>query len=119
MTTFFKQCEGMDKSILPIFESIFLNYFQGYKPTIFYPKRVNKPLYDNLFKHCEGMDMPVLSTFPSEVHLITDSYNFVVHALFDFSFKRESNRKAINRNWSNQKANPAPKPKREINKYYK
>ena len=27
----------------------------------------------------------------------------------------ESNRKAMNQNWSNQKA----KPKREINKYYK
>ena len=31
----------------------------------------------------------------------------------------ESNRKAMNRNWSNQKANPALKTKREINKYYK
>ena len=35
------------------------------------------------------MDMPVLSFFPSEAHLITDSYNFVVDALFGFSFKRE------------------------------
>ncbi|WAR29382.1 hypothetical protein MAR_002950 [Mya arenaria] len=33
------------------------------------------------------MDMPVLSFFPSEAHLITDSYNFVVDALFGFSFK--------------------------------
>ena len=31
--------------------------------------------------------MPVLSFFPSEAHLITDSYNFVVDALFGFSFK--------------------------------
>ena len=31
----------------------------------------------------------------------------------------ESNRKAMNRNWRNQKANPALKTKREINKYYK
>ena len=31
----------------------------------------------------------------------------------------KSNRKAMNRIWSNQKANPALKPKREINKYYK
>ena len=31
----------------------------------------------------------------------------------------KSNRKAMNRNWSNQKANPALKTKREINKYYK
>ena len=31
----------------------------------------------------------------------------------------ESNRKAMNRNWSNQKANPALKTKTGINKYYK
>ena len=32
----------------------------------------------------------------------------------------KSNRKAMNRNWGKQKANPALlKPKREINKYYK
>ena len=30
----------------------------------------------------------------------------------------KSNSKAMNRNWSNQKANPALKTKREINKYY-
>ncbi|XP_053387118.1 NAD(P)H-hydrate epimerase-like isoform X2 [Mercenaria mercenaria] len=59
----------------------------GYKPTIFYPKRPNKPLFDSLYKQCEGLDMPVLSFFPSEAHLITDSYNFVVDALFGFSFK--------------------------------
>ncbi|XP_052787632.1 NAD(P)H-hydrate epimerase-like [Mya arenaria] len=59
----------------------------GYKPTIFYPKRPSKPLFDALYQQCEGMDMPVLSFFPSEAHLITDSYNFVVDALFGFSFK--------------------------------
>ena len=31
----------------------------------------------------------------------------------------KSNRKAMNRNWGNQKANPALKTQREINKYYK
>lgn len=31
--------------------------------------------------------MPVLSFFPSEAHLITDSYNFVVDALFGFKFR--------------------------------
>ena len=30
-----------------------------------------------------------------------------------------SNRKEMHRNWGDQKANPALKPKREINKYYK
>ena len=34
------------------------------------------------------------------------------------SVKHKSNRKAMHRNWGNQKANPAPllKPKQEINK---
>ena len=31
----------------------------------------------------------------------------------------ESNRKAMDRNWSNQRQIPPLKPKREINKYYK
>ena len=31
----------------------------------------------------------------------------------------KSNRKAMHKNWTNQKANPALKTKREINKYYK
>ena len=33
--------------------------------------------------------------------------------------RHKSNRKAMNRNWSNQKANPALKTKAGINKYYK
>ncbi|XP_060552582.1 NAD(P)H-hydrate epimerase-like [Ruditapes philippinarum] len=58
----------------------------GYKPTIFYPKRPNKPLFNHLYKQCEGLDMPLLSFFPSEAHLITDSYDFVVDALFGLNF---------------------------------
>ncbi|XP_063437534.1 NAD(P)H-hydrate epimerase-like isoform X4 [Mytilus trossulus] len=59
----------------------------GYKPSIFYPKRPNKPLFQSLVKQCEGMDMPFLSFLPSEASLISDSYNLVVDALFGFSFK--------------------------------
>lgn len=33
------------------------------------------------------MDLPFLSYFPSESHLIQDSYNLVVDALFGFRFK--------------------------------
>ena len=32
---------------------------------------------------------------------------------------KKSNRKAMNRNWSNKRQIPLLKPKREINKYYK
>lgn len=59
----------------------------GYRPTVFYPKKPNKPLFEALSKQCEGMDLPFLSYFPSEAHLIRDSYNLVVDALFGFSFK--------------------------------
>ena len=38
--------------------------------------------------------------------------------IFKTSTFNTSKRKAMNRNWSNQKANPALKTKREINKYY-
>ncbi|KAL5020007.1 hypothetical protein ScPMuIL_002899 [Solemya velum] len=59
----------------------------GYRPSIFYPKRSNKPLFQNLMLQCERMDMPFLSFFPSEPQLINESYNIVVDALFGFSFK--------------------------------
>ncbi|XP_050395881.1 NAD(P)H-hydrate epimerase isoform X2 [Patella vulgata] len=59
----------------------------GYKPSIFYPKQPNKPLFNNLRLQCERMDMPFLSFFPSHPELITDSYNLVIDALFGFSFK--------------------------------
>ncbi|WAR29481.1 NNRE-like protein [Mya arenaria] len=59
----------------------------GYSCAVAIAKRPSKPLFDALYQQCEGMDMPVLSFFPSEAHLITDSYNFVVDALFGFSFK--------------------------------
>ncbi|KAF8795139.1 NAD(P)H-hydrate epimerase like protein [Argiope bruennichi] len=58
----------------------------GYEPTIFYPKRTNKPLYENLTIQCQEMDIPFLSFLP-ETKLIDDSYNLVVDALFGFSFK--------------------------------
>ncbi|XP_060567015.1 NAD(P)H-hydrate epimerase-like [Ruditapes philippinarum] len=59
----------------------------GYKPTLFYPRRANKPLFKRLFRQCESLDIPLLSFFPSEPNLITDSYNFVVDALFGLGFK--------------------------------
>ncbi|XP_048251679.1 NAD(P)H-hydrate epimerase-like isoform X1 [Haliotis rufescens] len=59
----------------------------GFKPSIFYPKQPNKPLFESLRRQCEGMDMPFLSFFPSDPQLIKDSYNLIVDALFGFSFK--------------------------------
>ncbi|XP_071039598.1 NAD(P)H-hydrate epimerase isoform X2 [Parasteatoda tepidariorum] len=58
----------------------------GYAPTIYYPKRTNKPLYENLTIQCQEMDIPFLSFIP-DAKLIDDSYNLIVDALFGFSFK--------------------------------
>lgn len=59
----------------------------GYRPTIFYPKHPNKPLFTNLVSQCEKLDIPFLSYLPSDANLIRDSYNIIVDALFGFSFK--------------------------------
>lgn len=58
----------------------------GYVPTVYYPKRPNKPLFQNLTTQCQEMEIPFLSFLP-DAQLISDSYNFVVDALFGFSFK--------------------------------
>ena len=61
------------------------------------------------------------------VHVYINNYNFqcdypllatatVSIYTMKFGQPNKSNRKAMNRNWSNQKANPALKTKREINK---
>lgn len=59
----------------------------GYNPTLFYPKKPNKPLFDNLTKQCQGMELPFLSEFPTDVEVIQRSYSLVVDALFGFSFQ--------------------------------
>uniref|UniRef100_A0A8C8UNZ3 NAD(P)H-hydrate epimerase n=1 Tax=Peromyscus maniculatus bairdii TaxID=230844 RepID=A0A8C8UNZ3_PERMB len=39
----------------------------GYQPTIYYPKRPNKPLFTGLVTQCQKMDIPFLSEMPPEV----------------------------------------------------
>ncbi|KAM5256626.1 NAD(P)H-hydrate epimerase isoform 5-T5 [Ctenodactylus gundi] len=39
----------------------------GYQPTIYYPKRPNKPLFTALVTQCQKMDIPFLGEMPSEV----------------------------------------------------
>ncbi|CAL8298928.1 unnamed protein product [Lota lota] len=57
----------------------------GYEPTILYPKRPNKPLFQGLTTQCEKMDIPFLSEMP-EAKVIDQAYNLVVDAIFGFSF---------------------------------
>lgn len=89
---------------------------QGYEPTVYYPKRPNKPLFEGLTTQCQKMDIPFLSEFPAEVSkqhpkiarappprgrtptlrlvpplppqaaLIDELYGLVVDAIFGFSF---------------------------------
>uniref|UniRef100_A0A8C2NHV5 NAD(P)H-hydrate epimerase n=1 Tax=Capra hircus TaxID=9925 RepID=A0A8C2NHV5_CAPHI len=40
----------------------------GYQPTIYYPKRPNKPLFTALVTQCQKMDIPFLGEMPSELH---------------------------------------------------
>ncbi|XP_056402595.1 NAD(P)H-hydrate epimerase [Hyla sarda] len=58
----------------------------GYEPAIFYPKRPNKTLFENLTTQCQKMDIPFLSEFPQEAEVIDGAYNLVVDAIFGFSF---------------------------------
>ncbi|KAM9110394.1 NAD(P)H-hydrate epimerase isoform 2-T2 [Megaptera novaeangliae] len=39
----------------------------GYQPTIYYPKRPNKPLFTALVTQCQKMDIPFLGEMPPEV----------------------------------------------------
>ncbi|XP_006895814.1 PREDICTED: NAD(P)H-hydrate epimerase [Elephantulus edwardii] len=59
----------------------------GYQPTIYYPKRPNKPLFTALVTQCQKMDIPFLSEMPLEPMLIDELYELVVDAIFGFSFK--------------------------------
>lgn len=58
----------------------------GFSPSVYYPKRTEKPLYDNLLHQCLAMDIPVVEVAPT-AELLDSSYHLVVDALFGFSFK--------------------------------
>nr|XP_022307836.1 NAD(P)H-hydrate epimerase-like [Crassostrea virginica] len=58
----------------------------GYNPSLFYPKKPNKPLFDNLTMQCLGMELPFLSEFPGDPETLQASYGLVVDALFGLSF---------------------------------
>ncbi|XP_008329312.1 NAD(P)H-hydrate epimerase [Cynoglossus semilaevis] len=58
----------------------------GYEPTIIYPKRPNKPLFQGLTTQCQKMELSFLTEMP-EAAVIDEAYNLVVDAIFGFSFK--------------------------------
>ncbi|NXR86894.1 NNRE epimerase, partial [Hypocryptadius cinnamomeus] len=58
----------------------------GYQPTVYYPKRPSKPLFEGLTTQCNKMDIPFLPEFPTEAAFIDELYGLVVDAIFGFSF---------------------------------
>ncbi|KAI3358128.1 hypothetical protein L3Q82_003128 [Scortum barcoo] len=58
----------------------------GYEPTILYPKRPNKPLFQGLTTQCQKMEIQFLTEMP-EARVIDEAYNLVIDAIFGFSFK--------------------------------
>ncbi|KAM9838669.1 NAD(P)H-hydrate epimerase isoform 1-T3 [Aulostomus maculatus] len=58
----------------------------GYEPSILYPKRPNKPLFQGLTTQCQKMEILFLTEMP-EAKVIDEAYNLVIDAIFGFSFK--------------------------------
>ncbi|XP_028911659.1 NAD(P)H-hydrate epimerase [Ornithorhynchus anatinus] len=58
----------------------------GYAPTVYYPKRPSRPLFEGLVTQCEKMEIPFLADIPPEPALVDELYGLVVDAIFGFSF---------------------------------
>lgn len=58
----------------------------GYEPTILYPKRPSKPLFQGLTTQCEKMEIPFIAEMP-EAKVVDEAYNLVIDAIFGFSFQ--------------------------------
>lgn len=58
----------------------------GFKPEIFYPKRTNKELFNNLVVQAELSDIPFIAALPNHEDL-TRKYSLLVDCLFGFSFR--------------------------------
>ncbi|KAG5670605.1 hypothetical protein PVAND_000855 [Polypedilum vanderplanki] len=56
-----------------------------FKPTIYYPKKVDKPLFNGLMRQCELMDIEFIDKCPSVDE--ASKYRFIADGLFGFSFR--------------------------------
>ena len=79
------------------------------------PIRIETGRYEGLPE--EAGLCPFCNVLENEIHVIIYCriYDDLTEPLLAKAVDCKSNRKAMNRNWSNQKASPALKPKREIN----
>lgn len=60
--------------------------FYNYSLEVYYPKRTENTLLQNLTTQCQNMNTQLLSTCPTLTQVEND-YSLVVDALFGFSFK--------------------------------
>ena len=58
----------------------------GFEPSVYYPKRTEKPLYQNLTHQCLAMKIDFLNDIPDAKEM-SNNYELIVDALFGFSFK--------------------------------
>lgn len=58
----------------------------GYCPSVYCPKRTEKPLYQNLITQCQAMAVPFLEAVPP-AEALRKNYSLLVDALFGFSFR--------------------------------
>lgn len=58
----------------------------GYKPTIFYPKRTDKPIYKGLVTQLEALSTPFMADEEFSLARLKD-YDVIVDAIFGFSFR--------------------------------
>jgi len=62
-------------------------YHFGFSPSIYYPKRTDKPLYKNLVTQCENLDIKFLHELPRFEEF--EEFSLVVDAIFGYSFSGE------------------------------
>lgn len=62
-------------------------WMQGYNPTIFYPKRTDKPLYHSLTTQCIKMGIPLVNDALASTTEVSKRFDVIVDALFGFSFR--------------------------------
>lgn len=73
-----------------------LHHF-GYKPSILYPKRSNKRLFENLVSQCKALNIPFQKKDEVSETSLNKDYDVILDGIFGFSFKGDSIRSPFDR----------------------
>jgi NAD(P)H-hydrate epimerase len=57
----------------------------GHNPVIYYPKRTNKEIFNELVVQCENLQIEFVDEIPEKLE--TSEYDIILDAIFGFSFK--------------------------------